>query len=170
MAHKRSSNFFSKAGLTGILFMLFGGTVVSKSLTSTLPKSRIIQVDKNNSVEQKILIRQEGKYISGTVWDEYGELLPGVTVFLKGNSKGILTNLNGEFTFPIDLKIGDVLIFSFIGFVSVEYVIKKDTSTEIALEMVMDQCTLMGELSVEELYVSKTSGIRKVWTKVKGLF
>ncbi|MDZ7900572.1 MAG: TonB-dependent receptor [Arcicella sp.] len=52
--------------------------------------------------------------VSGKVTAEKGEVLPGVSVLVKGSSKGTVTNNDGEFS--IVAKVGDVLIFSFVGF------------------------------------------------------
>ncbi len=52
------------------------------------------------------------KTISGTVSDDAGPL-PGVSVIIKGTSKGTETDFDGKYT--IATKVGDVLVFSFIG-------------------------------------------------------
>ncbi|MCT4697866.1 SusC/RagA family TonB-linked outer membrane protein [Tenacibaculum haliotis] len=54
----------------------------------------------------------QDKTISGTVSDESGPL-PGVTVMKKGTTQGGETNFDGKYT--IKAKIGDVLVFSFVG-------------------------------------------------------
>lgn len=60
----------------------------------------------------KILFAQE-KTISGTVYDSTGETLPSVTVLIKGTYSGTETDFDGKYT--INVKEGDVLVFSFIG-------------------------------------------------------
>ncbi len=62
---------------------------------------------------------QEKQIVSGVVVDQGGVTLPGVTVSIKGTSTGTITNFNGEFTIPVNSK-DDILVFSFIGFISVE--------------------------------------------------
>ncbi len=52
------------------------------------------------------------KTVTGEVTDG-GVPLPGVSVLIKGTSKGTQTDVNGKFT--ITAKSGDVLLFSFIG-------------------------------------------------------
>ena len=60
-------------------------------------------------------IMQQGIRIVGTVFDNNGELLPGVSVVIRGTTTGINTDANGEFniTVPDDTS---VLIFSYIGY------------------------------------------------------
>ena len=52
--------------------------------------------------------------VSGKVTADKGEPLPGVSVMVKGSSKGTVTNNDGDFS--IAAKVGEVLIFSFVGF------------------------------------------------------
>ena len=56
--------------------------------------------------------------IKGTVKDETGTTLPGVTITIKGAQGGTQTNTNGQYT--IAAKAGDVLVFSFVGYQSKE--------------------------------------------------
>ena len=57
---------------------------------------------------------QTGRQITGKVIDAMGEL-PGVSVVIKGTTNGTTTDLNGEFKLD-NVKSGDVLQFSFIGY------------------------------------------------------
>ena len=51
--------------------------------------------------------------IKGKVIDEKGESLPGVTVVVKGSTKGTTTDIDGNYTITADL--GTVLQFSYVG-------------------------------------------------------
>nr|WP_315166930.1 TonB-dependent receptor [uncultured Flavobacterium sp.] len=51
--------------------------------------------------------------IKGRVVDEKGESLPGVTILVKGTTKGTTTDIDGNYT--ISAEIGDVLQFSYVG-------------------------------------------------------
>ncbi len=84
----------------------------------------------------------EGKIIQGVVKDSEGEPLPGVTVMVKGTSYGTMTDLNGHYSINIPFE-NDVLVFSFIGFESVERAVSSDvidislTPSLMALEEVV---------------------------------
>ncbi|MCF8357596.1 MAG: SusC/RagA family TonB-linked outer membrane protein [Prolixibacteraceae bacterium] len=60
---------------------------------------------------------QQSTY-SGTVNDPNGNVLPGVTVVIKGTTNGTVTNIDGKYN--LQANPGDVLIFSFIGYVTQE--------------------------------------------------
>jgi iron complex outermembrane recepter protein len=52
--------------------------------------------------------------ISGKVTDAKGESLIGVSVSVKGTTKGTLTDLDGKFT--LSANIGEVLVFTYVGY------------------------------------------------------
>lgn len=59
--------------------------------------------------------------ITGTVRDDKGVPLPGVTVLVKGTSLGTSTNADGSFTLSLpDEQNNGTLVFSFIGFATQE--------------------------------------------------
>ena len=68
----------------------------------------------------------------GLISDENGPL-KDVNVRKKGTRNGVVTNEKGEFTFPEKLKTGDVLLISFIGFETQEYIIGAETENFIKL-------------------------------------
>lgn len=74
-------------------------------------------------------VSQQPVTVTGTVTDESGEPLPGVSITLKTPVKsdrviGNVTDYNGKYTFT-GLKAGDRLVFSFIGMETLEVVIKQ---------------------------------------------
>ena len=55
--------------------------------------------------------------IKGTITDaSTSEALPGANVQVKGTTTGTIADLNGAFT--IEANTGDVLVFSFIGYIA----------------------------------------------------
>ncbi|WP_303179486.1 SusC/RagA family TonB-linked outer membrane protein [uncultured Butyricimonas sp.] len=54
--------------------------------------------------------------VKGIVKDEKGEILPGVTIRVKGTTIGFVTNAKGEFDFDLPKRDSLELIFSFVGF------------------------------------------------------
>jgi hypothetical protein len=83
---------------------------------------------------------------------------------------GTTTDAAGHFEFPQELKAGDVLVFSFIGYEAKEYVVTTDASSEVTISLVMDEMILMGEVSIERPYTAKSTGIAKWWQKIKSVF
>jgi hypothetical protein len=118
-------------------------------------------------------IQVSGDYlIKGVVKSkDDGSAIPGVNILVKGSGdEGTVSDADGQFVFPRKLKEGEVIIFSFIGYNTVEYVVHKDASETIVLTLGMTVCVTLGEVAVNQVYKQKQSAIKKAWLKVKGLF
>lgn len=76
--------------------------------------------------------------LQGSVLDADGNPIPGASVRLKGKTTGTVSNIDGAYSLT-GVKIGDVVEFSFIGFVSLE---KKVTGTTLNAVLLEDTRTL----------------------------
>lgn len=59
------------------------------------------------------LLNAQSGIVSGTLRDDAGDALPGVSILVKGTTRGTMTLADG--TYSIECSVGDVLIFSYIG-------------------------------------------------------
>lgn len=74
----------------------------------------------------------QGKNISGIVIStEDNKPLQGVTVQVKGTSRTALTDVNGRYR--IDAAPGDVLLFSYVGFLALEKTVGDETTLNMNL-------------------------------------
>ncbi len=73
--------------------------------------------------------------LSGTVSDETGSALTGVTVLLKGTQRGTVTDASGHFRLPVPDRVeaGAVLVFSFVGYARQEIPVGNRTTFTIRL-------------------------------------
>jgi TonB-linked SusC/RagA family outer membrane protein len=106
-----------------ILEQLFLGTDVMYTITDR----KIILAPSFLSANE-----QERKSISGTITDETGELLPGVTVIIKGTTNGTVTSIDGKYTLS-NIPDGATLQFSFVGMVSQEIAVSNQTVINIVM-------------------------------------
>jgi TonB-dependent starch-binding outer membrane protein SusC len=58
--------------------------------------------------------------VTGVVVDETKTPIPGVNVVVKGTTNGVITNMDGQYTITPGDIAKDVLVFSFIGYETVE--------------------------------------------------
>ncbi|TKG94978.1 SusC/RagA family TonB-linked outer membrane protein [Puteibacter caeruleilacunae] len=70
--------------------------------------------------------------VTGTVTDEDGESLPGVSVVVKGTTIGITTDLDGNYTLDLP-ESAEVLVFSFVGMTTQEVAINGQSNINVAL-------------------------------------
>ena len=89
--------------------------------------------------------------ISGVVKDVSGQPIIGVNVSVKGTSRGAQTDINGQFS--VDANIGDVLVFSYIGFLKKEVPIITAGNLTVVLE---EDAKQLGEVVVTALGVKRS--------------
>ncbi|MBA4055258.1 MAG: SusC/RagA family TonB-linked outer membrane protein, partial [Marivirga sp.] len=71
--------------------------------------------------------------VNGTVTSDDGELLPGVNILVKGTTRGIVSDADGKYTLD-NLTPQDILMFSFIGFNTLEVTVGNRTTIDVSLE------------------------------------
>lgn len=107
-------------GVTSV-FML-GAVTASANDVSDL--SGNMKVFESHAVNERINLR-------GQVYEKTSSPMPmiGVSVQVKGKAIGVTTDIDGYFN--IQVEKGDVLVFSFIGFKTTEYTVKRRESNLI---------------------------------------
>lgn len=70
------------------------------------------------------------KTVTGAVSDESGGL-PGVSVIIKGTTTGTETDFDGNYS--IKTKVGDVLVFSYLGYTTVERTVGASNTINVTL-------------------------------------
>lgn len=102
--------------------------------------------------------------ISGSVRDASGQPLAGVSVQVKGTQNGASTNRNGQFS--IDANIGDVLVFSYMGYTKKEITISSPAPLNILLD---EDSKQLSEVIVTALGIKKErKALGYSVTEVKG--
>lgn len=91
--------------------------------------------------------------IKGVISDDSGPL-EGASIVLKGTQTGVVTDSKGAFTFPKPLKVGDVLLVSYLGYKTVKVKIKTDT-TALKITLAEDLVEFIGEVNTNTPYKSK---------------
>ncbi|MFA8449284.1 MAG: SusC/RagA family TonB-linked outer membrane protein [Bacteroidales bacterium] len=78
------------------------------------------------------VILAQSKNMTGTVTDENDEPLPFVTVVVKGTTQGTTTGIDGKFT--IGVKDSDILVFSFVGYNTVEVPVANKSTVSVNMK------------------------------------
>ncbi|MBL0739856.1 carboxypeptidase-like regulatory domain-containing protein [Chryseolinea lacunae] len=154
-----------KAGFLSLLFLL---TSKPASAQTTLAKANT-EIAAHPQHEQKNSPANTGIRVKGVVMAE-NDVAPGISVYLKGGERSTSTDEQGRFEFPGELKEGDVLVFSFIGYESEEYVVPNKITTDLQITMTMRYLTLMGAVAVVEQPEPTPSALRRFWNSVKNIF
>ena len=115
---------------TGLQFKLISNMIaVSRPASAKKDPSVSAPISAVNTPQSSVILE---KIVSGIVTDGNGEALVGVSVVIKGTSKGALSDVNGAF--KVSVEKGDVLVFSFVGFKTQEVKVT-DNMTELNIKM-----------------------------------
>jgi len=105
-----------------------------------------------SSVAQAQEITVKG-IVKGNVETEIEPLMEA-TVYLKGTNYATTTNKKGEFTFPKKLKKGDILVFTYLGYLKKQIKINEKSSfMTVVLEE--ESIEMLGALNSNKRYKSK---------------
>ncbi|MBF9252264.1 TonB-dependent receptor [Pontibacter sp. 172403-2] len=108
----------------------FRGTAASYILTKAAAEREPLAQQNQAGLERKSAYQTVT--VTGTITDEHGETLPGVTVLLKGTTIGTSTNADGSFSLATPDGNG-ILIVSFIGYQTREIPINNRSTINVSL-------------------------------------
>lgn len=84
--------------------------------------------------------------INGKVTEATGEALPGVGIIIKGSTVGTSTDFDGNYSLE-NVKTGEVLVFSYVGFKTLEIVVTDNTTINVVLiedAQALDEVVIIG--------------------------
>ncbi len=124
-----------------VINLIVGGLKWTKSSTLAC----LILIGTSFNINAESITSDKSMYVlSGVVTDaNTQEPLAGVNIQIKGEFRGTSTDVEGAFS--IDVEEDDILIFSFVGFKTVEIPVAGQTSMEVELE---EDSQLLDELIV----------------------
>lgn len=82
------------------------------------------------------------------------ETLNGANIYLMNKKVATISNRKGEFTFPKKLNNGDILVFSYLGFVTQKITINANSSY-LTVILNEDENQMLGALNTNKPYKSK---------------
>ena len=99
-----------------------------------------------------ILVFAQGRTVSGVVKDATGEPMIGVNVLVKGTTNGSITDLDGMYSIS-GVKNSDVLVVTYIGFVTQEVKVGNLKTVDIVLKedsKTLEEVVVIGYGSVKK--------------------
>lgn len=135
--------------------------------------------------QENITVQQQPA-VSGTVTDESGQPLPGVTVVVKGTTRGTVTNADGDYTIT-NIPEDATLQFSFVGMRTQEMEVNNQTTIDVTMEVdaigleevvavgygIQKKATLTGSVAAvkgEDIVTTKNENVQNMLTgKIAGV-
>ncbi|GGD45761.1 SusC/RagA family TonB-linked outer membrane protein [Emticicia aquatilis] len=109
-------------------------TAAELPVQNALPLNENTEIQATKSVEHLAAIKMADISVKGIVSDEKGEKLPGVSITVKGTTRGTTTNIGGEY----EISVADnkaILVISYIGYQIQEIVVGNRTMINIVLQI-----------------------------------
>ncbi len=119
----------SEKSIDKILTAMFAETDVNHYI-----QDRLIILTTEKTADASELVFQQQNPITGTVTDNTGEPLPGVTVVVKGTTQGTVTNIDGKYSID-NVPENATLQFSFVGMKTQEIPVGNQTTINVQLEV-----------------------------------
>lgn len=147
------------------------GTIsTNKLLNESLVNGNLnIVLTQNNTILIKEAKTIQQQQVSGKVTDAAGLPVPGVTVLIKGTSKGTVTNFDGNYTITVP-NPENVLVFSSLGFATQEITVGNRSTINITLKESLSE---LEEVTINAGYYKvkereRTGSISKIDAKIIG--
>jgi len=111
-----------------------GSIRMDKLINKSLSTANLnIVVTKNNTILIKEWKKSEQQQVSGTVTDEAGSPIPGVTVMVKGTTLGTATDFDGNYSINVPSP-DHVLVFTSVGYATQEITVGNQTIVNVKLK------------------------------------
>lgn len=94
-------------------------------------------VNRTEKTDISFEINQQTIQVKGVVMSEFDEPLPGATITIKGTTKGVITDIDGNFT--IDAASDATLVVSYIGMEKQEIKVSNRKTIHIILKELRDE-------------------------------
>lgn len=113
------------------------------------------EIEDNTIILRKQAIPQAvkaAKMVTGKVMDKSGNVLPGVTIMIKGTTIGTTSGVDGEFQMSMPDPVGKTLVFTFVGMKTEEIQLK---NTEPLIIVLKEDVKEMDEVVITGIYSRK---------------
>jgi TonB-linked SusC/RagA family outer membrane protein len=132
--HKRVGHISLAFLFLMVGFWQLSASVYSQTKTLTLGVPNANVSEKLDAIENKseLQVAPQQREITGKVFDDQGEPLPGVTVTVKGTTSGTITDADGNFSLD-NVSPDDILVISFIGMQTQEIEAGDRTNIQVTL-------------------------------------
>ncbi len=97
--------------------------------SAPISKKDKIRSDKDRLTKETL----QQRTVSGKVVDDTGEGLPGASVYIKGTTRGVITDIDGNYRLEVE-DDDEILVISYVGFLDQEVEIGDRTVIDITLK------------------------------------
>lgn len=106
-------------------------------------------------------VQAQDRLVSGTVKDETGGSLPGVSVVVKGTTRGTTTDGNGKYQLNVS-NANTTLVFSFVGYGSKEELVGNRSTIDLNLsgeDKILNEVVVVGYGTQQKVNLTGAVGV-----------
>ncbi len=92
-----------------------------------------VETEEESAKDEKVLVVQQQRIVTGKVTDQNGEPLPGATVMVKGTTQGTITDADGNYSLS-NVPDNATLVFSFVGMETREINVGNRTRIDVTMQ------------------------------------
>ncbi|MVZ63832.1 SusC/RagA family TonB-linked outer membrane protein [Sphingobacterium humi] len=85
-----------------------------------------------NETKKTLTANSIQRIVTGTIYDESGKIVAGVSIRVKGSTRGAVSDKDGKFEIQIN-DDSEVLVFSSVGYVTKEIIVGTDSILQVKL-------------------------------------
>lgn len=111
-----------------ITYKQVGNQIILVNKQNLPAENKVNSIPSSQADNQQLM----DKTLSGVIKDDKGELLPGVSIVSKSGQRGTISDIDGKYTIVLSDE-DDIVIFSFVGYISQEINVKNQSSLDITL-------------------------------------
>jgi TonB-linked SusC/RagA family outer membrane protein len=147
---KKVSLHLKEAKLADVLMTLLGPDIHYKVVGKRIVLRPVLQSSEEEP-SSEITTLASVISVSGTVSEQNGTPMPGVSILEKGTNNGTTTDTNGKYSLNVSDE-GSILVFSFIGFATQEVTVGARSVVDVALA---EDATQLSEVVVTALGIPR---------------
>lgn len=136
--------------ISKVLDKLFSGSGIKYTVSSNVIYLSKSSADASSKGRQQPKTKGPHK-VSGTVKDADGEPLVGVSIMVKGTSTGVVTDLDGNYSFTTDVA-DPVLVYSYIGYATQEVPLHGRSTVDL---MMKEDSQIINEVVVTAMGIQR---------------
>ncbi len=129
-----------------VMDLLFAGENVSHKIYA----DKLILIAPTEMIDEEAAPAVQENTVTGSVKDEEGNSLPGVSIRIKGTTRGTVTDLEGNFYLVVGGS-SDILVFSYVGYISHEITVGNQAQMDVVMEsdvLGIDEVVVVGYGSI----------------------
>ena len=141
------NNGFTLLGITGVKRALFCTALLSAGITSAVAAQSPASAGASPAVQQVM----QQQTVTGTVTDNSGEPLIGVSVVERGTGNGTITDFDGKYSLTVSGPDA-VLEFTYVGYTTTTAKVGTDTTIDV---MLVEDAQALDEVVVTALGIKR---------------